>query len=39
MQKNTFQVLEVINGKPLKMWTEGVPVKSDARQHCSRFGQ
>ncbi|MCI8212207.1 RNA-splicing ligase RtcB [Pseudomonas sp. S25] len=32
MQKNTFQVLEVVNGKPIKMWTEGVPVENEARQ-------
>ncbi|HEY5993272.1 MAG TPA: RtcB family protein [Gallionellaceae bacterium] len=26
-----YQVMEVANGKPIKMWTEGVPVESDAR--------
>ena len=27
-----YQLLEVENGKPLKMWTEGVPVEEDARR-------
>lgn len=27
-----YQVLEVENGKPIKMWTNGVPVEEDARQ-------
>lgn len=32
MEKNTYQLLEVINGKPIKMWTEGVPVESEAKE-------
>jgi tRNA-splicing ligase RtcB len=32
MQKNTCQLLEVANGKPIKLWTEGVPVEPEARQ-------
>ena len=27
-----YQLLEVKNGKPIKMWTQGVPVEDDARQ-------
>ncbi|MCO8162211.1 RtcB family protein [Pseudomonas sp. 21LCFQ02] len=32
MQEKTFQLLEVANGKPIKMWTQGVPVESEARE-------
>ncbi|MDR1994779.1 RtcB family protein [Azonexus sp.] len=28
----TYQVQETTNGKPIKMWTEGVPVEDDARK-------
>ncbi len=28
----TYQLQEVQNGKPIKMWTEGVPVEDDARK-------
>lgn len=28
----TYQLLEVNNGKPIKLWTEGVPVEDDARK-------
>ena len=27
-----YQLLEVENGKPIKMWTQGVPVEDEARQ-------
>ncbi len=27
-----YQLLEVANGKPIKLWTHGVPVEDDARQ-------
>jgi len=27
-----YQLLEIKNGKPIKMWTHGVPVEDDARQ-------
>lgn len=27
-----YQLLEVENGKPIKMWTQGVPVEDDARK-------
>lgn len=27
-----YQLLEVANGKPIKMWTQGVPVEEDARE-------
>ncbi|GGM15024.1 RNA-splicing ligase RtcB [Pseudomonas asuensis] len=32
MEKQNYQLLEVANGKPIKMWTEGVPVEGDAKQ-------
>lgn len=32
MQEKTYQLLEVANGKPIKMWTQGVPVESEARE-------
>jgi len=28
----THQILEVANGRPIKLWTEGVPVEDDARR-------
>ncbi|WNW11601.1 RtcB family protein [Pseudomonas sp. DTU_2021_1001937_2_SI_NGA_ILE_001] len=31
MQGTTVQLLEVADGKPIKMWTEGVPVENEAR--------
>lgn len=31
MKDRTYQLLEVANGKPIKLWTEGVPVESEAR--------
>ena len=32
MQAPTYQLLEIANGKPIKLWTEGVPVENEARQ-------
>lgn len=32
MQTKTYNLLEVANGKPIKLWTQGVPVEEDARQ-------
>ncbi|WP_271105032.1 RtcB family protein [Pseudomonas tohonis] len=32
MSNETFQLLEVANGKPIKLWTQGVPVEDDARK-------
>lgn len=32
MQTKTYNLLEVANGKPIKLWTQGVPVEDDARQ-------
>lgn len=32
MRQTEFQLLEVANGKPIKMWTHGVPVEEDARK-------
>ncbi|BAL24876.1 RtcB family protein [Azoarcus sp. KH32C] len=31
-RKMDFQLLEVENGKPIKMWTSGVPVEDEARR-------
>lgn len=30
-----YQLLEVANGKPIKMWTQGVPVEEDARRQLT----
>lgn len=27
----TMNILEVANGKPIKLWTQGVPVEEEAR--------
>ena len=32
MQNKTYNLLEVANGKPIKLWTQGVPVEEDAKQ-------
>ncbi|PIF52360.1 tRNA-splicing ligase RtcB [Pseudomonas sp. 29] len=32
MKDHTYQLLEVANGKPIKLWTEGVPVENEARE-------
>jgi tRNA-splicing ligase RtcB len=32
MNTKTYQLLEVANGKPIKLWTQGVPVEEEARQ-------
>lgn len=32
MKEHTYQLLEVANGKPIKLWTEGVPVENEARE-------
>lgn len=32
MEKKIYNLLEVVNGKPIKMWTQGVPVEEEARQ-------
>ncbi len=32
MEKNSYQLLEVSGGKPIKLWTNGVPVEDDARR-------
>jgi tRNA-splicing ligase RtcB len=33
------QILEVANGKPIKMWTRGVPVEDEARQQLINTAQ
>lgn len=37
--KNEYQLLEVVNGKPIKMWTQGVPVEEPARQQLMNTAQ
>ncbi|XXF11163.1 RtcB family protein [Pseudomonas sp. D2-3] len=32
MQTKTYNLLEVADGKPIKLWTQGVPVEEDAKQ-------
>ncbi|WP_207887824.1 RtcB family protein [Pseudomonas sp. 30_B] len=32
MNSKTYQLLEVAKSKPIKLWTQGVPVEEDARQ-------
>ena len=32
MKEHIYQLLEVANGKPIKLWTEGVPVENEARE-------
>jgi tRNA-splicing ligase RtcB len=32
MQTKTYNLLEVASGKPIKLWTQGVPVEEDAKQ-------
>jgi tRNA-splicing ligase RtcB len=33
--KNPYEVLEVEGGRPIKMWTEGVPVEAEAKQQLA----
>ncbi|WP_431476443.1 RtcB family protein [Massilia eburnea] len=35
MKDKEFEVMEVSGGSPVKMWTKGVPVESEARQQLS----
>ncbi len=32
MKDTSYQLLEVANGKPIKLWTQGVPVEAEAQQ-------
>lgn len=32
MKDTSYQLLEVANGKPIKLWTQGVPVEPEAQQ-------
>ncbi|MGH8354826.1 MAG: RtcB family protein [Pseudomonas sp.] len=32
MEKPSFQLLEVADGKPIKLWTQGVPVEEEAKK-------
>ena len=35
MSTKTYQLLEVAGGKPIKLWTQGVPVEDEARQQLT----
>ncbi|MBQ5942984.1 RtcB family protein [Massilia sp. AB1] len=35
MEKNSYQVMDVDDGRPIKMWTEGVPVEDAARKQLA----
>jgi tRNA-splicing ligase RtcB len=35
MDKNSYQVMDVDDGRPIKMWTEGVPVEEAARKQLA----
>lgn len=35
MKEHSYQLLEVANGKPIKLWTQGVPVEEDAKQQLT----
>jgi len=39
MQETTYQLLEVANGKPIKLWTQGVPVEPEARAQLMNTAQ
>jgi len=39
MQTKTYNLLEVANGKPIKLWTQGVPVEEDAKQQLMNTAQ
>lgn len=39
MTTQTYQLLEVENGKPIKMWTRGVPVEPEAKQQLMNTAQ
>jgi tRNA-splicing ligase RtcB len=32
MKRDEYDVLNVEGGRPVKMWTKGVPVKADAKR-------
>lgn len=34
MAHNDYELLVSQNAAPVKMWTHGVPVEPEARQHC-----
>lgn len=35
MRQNAYQLLEVANGKPIKLWTNGVPVEPEAQEQLT----
>jgi tRNA-splicing ligase RtcB len=39
MNKNTYDVMDVAGGCPVKMWTRGVPVEDEARQQLAKTAQ
>ena len=39
MQPETHQILNVENGKPIKLWTHGVPVEDDAKKQLQNIAK
>ncbi|GAB6141254.1 RtcB family protein [Methylosoma difficile] len=39
MQPENYQVMQADNGKPIKMWTHGVPVEDDAKKQLQNIAQ
>lgn len=39
MQPENYQVMQSGNGKPIKMWTHGVPVEDDAKTQLANIAQ
>jgi tRNA-splicing ligase RtcB len=39
MQPETYQILQAANGRPIKMWTKGVPVEEEAQKQLQNIAQ
>jgi tRNA-splicing ligase RtcB len=39
MERNDYELLEVQGGRPVKMWTRGVPVEAAAKQQLEKLAQ
>jgi tRNA-splicing ligase RtcB (3'-phosphate/5'-hydroxy nucleic acid ligase) len=39
MTQKDYQLLEVANGKPVKLWTQGVPVEDEAKAQLTHLAQ
>ncbi|MBL8510702.1 MAG: RtcB family protein, partial [Betaproteobacteria bacterium] len=35
MKNENYQVMQLAGGRPIKMWTEGVPVEDDAKRQLT----